>query len=415
MRRDCKPHFVDSDGKPVELRRVNFDDRAVGERFLQEQLHRSAVILPVSELDDSFTPLISLGREIQSIDNLFISPKGRITVVETKLWRNPEATRQVVAQMLDYAKRLSLMTYEEFEQACRTALPPAPLATSSLYTLVTQHFPLEAPPEPQFTDAVQKTLRNARFMLLVVGDGIRENLENLLGLLHQHPHMLFRFALVEMQIYKSDAIPGRLIVPQLVARTNEIVRGVVRVEGQGEVSVRVSLPDDSKEKGTTLSEQEFLDSVKGSQTREIFGKLISFAKELGYVYCATESVSARMQFGDAGHLRFFRLFTKGVVKIIPLDEQLTKHGVDNQVAWETAKRLAAIFPQVGLKSGKPELSRFLKASEIGDHLDQFVGVFKQAAERLKTISPTQIPSEEEDEPEKDDGEGSSNGIDSDEK
>ena len=271
MRRDCIPHFIGEDGKSIVLHRLNFSDRAIDEGFLQEQLHRNPAILPVSELDDSFSPLISLGREICHIDNLFISPKGRITVVETKLWRNPEATRQVVAQMLDYAKELSQMTFEEFEQACRTARNPAPLAASSLYGLVSEQCPTETLSDAHFTDAVQNTLKNARFMLLVVGDGIRENLEAMIRLLHQYPQMLFTFALVEMQIYANDLIPGRLIVPQLVAHTNEIVRAVVRIEGEGDVSVSVSLPEETAGKGTTLSEQEFLDSLKDKKTQEVFG------------------------------------------------------------------------------------------------------------------------------------------------
>lgn len=42
-------------------------------------------------------PLLSLGREIPtpvgSIDNLFLSRNGYLVVVETTLWRNPEARR----------------------------------------------------------------------------------------------------------------------------------------------------------------------------------------------------------------------------------------------------------------------------------------------------------------------------------
>lgn len=174
MRRDCQPHFVSTDGKCLKLDRVDFADRAIGESFLQEELHRNPSLLPVEELDDSFAPLLSLGREIQGIDNLLISPTGRITIVETKLWRNPEATRQVLAQILDYAKRLSSLTYDKFEETCRLAKQPAPLSDTNLFRLVSSRFPNEVKSEADFTDAVQKNLRNARFMLLVVGDGIRE-------------------------------------------------------------------------------------------------------------------------------------------------------------------------------------------------------------------------------------------------
>ena len=38
-----------------------------------------------------------------SIDNLFLTPTGDIILVETKLWSNAKARREVVAQALDYA------------------------------------------------------------------------------------------------------------------------------------------------------------------------------------------------------------------------------------------------------------------------------------------------------------------------
>jgi hypothetical protein len=402
MRRDCRPHFIDKDGNSTGLRRVEFGDRSIGERFLQEQLHKNPSILPVSEIDDSFCPLVSLGREINSIDNLFISPQGRLTVVETKLWRNPESTRQVVAQMLDYAKRLSTMTVEELEQACRTARRPAPLDSHpSLFGFMAKQFSEIS--EQQFIDSVQKALKNARFMLLVVGDGIRENLEDMVKMLHRYPQMHFTFALVEMQIYENDFVPGHLIVPQLVAHTNEIVRAVVRVEGEGDVSVSVSLPDDlDGKKGTTLSEQDFLDSVSDKHAQNIFSRLMTFGKEVGYVHCATKSVSLRMRLGDDGNIRFLRLFNDGRAKVIPFDFQLKKQGVNDRLAIDTAEQLYALFPEISAKPGKPEFSRYLKAVEIGKHLDQFISVYDKVAKKIESISPTHGLADKE-EPDEDDG------------
>jgi hypothetical protein len=398
---------VDTEGNRVGLRRVDFGDRAIGESFLQEQLHKSPSILPVEELDDSFAPLLSLGREIESIDNLFISPNGRITIVETKLYRNPEATRQVLAQILDYAKRLSSLTYGGFEQKCRSALPPAPLAETSLYGLVSNRF-LQVMSQEDFHDAVSKNLRTARFMLLVVGDGIRENLEDMLGLLNRQPQMLFTFGLVEMQIYESDLIPGRLIVPHLVARTNEIVRAVVRIETGQNVTFSVSLPPPGpKGPGPTLTDQEFLDGIKEQKARAVFAKLIDFANdEIGYLKRTPHTRRAVMNYKGTGELRFFSLGQKNqaLVRIIPLDRQLRKRGVDEQVAIDTANRLAELFPQVGLKLGKAELRHQLKATEIESKLDEFKDVFRQAVARIMALEPTAIPSVEEDEPEEEDEE-----------
>jgi hypothetical protein len=79
-----------------------------------------------------------------------------------------------------------------------------------------------------------------------------------------------------MQIYESDSIPGHLIVPHLVARTNEIVRAVVLVEKRADVVVSLNLPPET-EPGTELPVQEFLNAIREPGTREVFGKLIDFA------------------------------------------------------------------------------------------------------------------------------------------
>jgi hypothetical protein len=42
-----------------------------------------------------------------AIDNFMVTPSGLPVLVECKLWRNPEARREVVSQILDYAKELS--------------------------------------------------------------------------------------------------------------------------------------------------------------------------------------------------------------------------------------------------------------------------------------------------------------------
>ena len=91
MRRDGLPYRINERQEHVPLRKIPFGNKEYTEDYLQSLLHRSPDILPVEELDASFSPLISLGREIDGIDNLFDSLSGRITIVETKLWRNPEA------------------------------------------------------------------------------------------------------------------------------------------------------------------------------------------------------------------------------------------------------------------------------------------------------------------------------------
>jgi len=57
-----------------------------------------------------------------SIDLLFVNSEGMITIVETKLWRNPEARRKVVTQIIDYAKDLAKWSYSDLMKAVKASI-----------------------------------------------------------------------------------------------------------------------------------------------------------------------------------------------------------------------------------------------------------------------------------------------------
>ncbi len=82
-------------------------------------------LLPVSEFDDDYFPAIPLGREVATgcgpIDNLYISPTGGLTLVETRLWKNPDKHRTVVAQILDYANEVATWDYDRLAEAVLAA------------------------------------------------------------------------------------------------------------------------------------------------------------------------------------------------------------------------------------------------------------------------------------------------------
>jgi len=241
-RRTGQPRLTTAAG-PVRLEPVAFDDRLIDEGWLQDLLDASPELLPIEEIDPSWGPLISLGREIGTtagpIDNLFISPGGRLTVVEAKLWRNPESRRKVVGQVLDYASALAGLSYDELSATVADASSESP---TSLWQRVQDAVPdIDPAHESSFVDTVAGGLRNGRFLLLVVGDGIHEQLESMAGLIGSHPDLGFHLELVEMRVYRVDRDDGLLVVPSLVGRTSEVSRAVVHVnvEGGGKVEVTV--------------------------------------------------------------------------------------------------------------------------------------------------------------------------------
>lgn len=81
---------------------------AVSEADIQALVHAHPSCLPIREIDAIFANPVAICRELQTsagpIDNLLVTPGGLPILVECKLWRNPQGRREVVGQILDYAK-----------------------------------------------------------------------------------------------------------------------------------------------------------------------------------------------------------------------------------------------------------------------------------------------------------------------
>lgn len=391
MRRACSPCLVDEQGGPAPLRHVDFKDTSVAESFLQETLDRSPQVLPVDEFDSSYGPLISLGREIANIDNLFISPAGRLTVVETKLWRNPEATRKVVAQILDYAAMLSTWDYPKLESKAREALAPAPIGNRSLYEFVASQAPDEVVPEKDFVDEVQRGLSTGRFLLLIVGDGIRENIEAMLDVLQGHADKRFRFGLVQLQLFTTDRLPGQhLVVPQVIANSKEVVRAVVFVDKTGEVNINVKVDEqvEPRKPGSrppTLDEEEFFAKIQDARTGAVFRDLLSFVSEVGAEAqwrITGASVRLRDPLGSKTFYTLFVMTTEGTVYFGWLPQQLRKVGMPEEIAGDYARKLVAAFPTLSLREGGLETAGVIEAAELAEKWDGFTQIVGDLVERL---------------------------------
>jgi len=83
----------------------------VSEAYIQALVHEHPACLPLAEIDAMFSGAVPICTELStpagSIDNFMVTPSGLPVLVECKLWRNPDARREIVSQILDYAKELS--------------------------------------------------------------------------------------------------------------------------------------------------------------------------------------------------------------------------------------------------------------------------------------------------------------------
>lgn len=256
-RSHATPIHIGSDNLRSPLERIRLGQGVFNEDWLQELIHDHPAILPISDIEPGFGDLVAAAREVPCghgfIDNLYLTPSGEIVLVETKLWRNSQMRREVVAQALDYIAALGAMAFDAFEMAVSRGQK----APAMLYDLVRNH--PEALEEAAFIDAVADNLRRGRMLAIVLGDGIRTETETLSHLLQSHAGAHFTFALVELATWKNARTGDILVVPNTLAKTVMIERGVVRVE-QG-MAVILPVPKEAMPGPQSISSGDFWDKM----------------------------------------------------------------------------------------------------------------------------------------------------------
>lgn len=198
---------------------------AVSEADIQNLVHAHPSALPIAEIDPLFLNPIPICTELNTpagpIDNFMVTASGLPVLVECKLWRNPEGRREVVGQILDYAKELSRWSSSDLQREVNRRLKRD---GNSLLDRVRE---LDATvDEIQFNDALTANLRRGRFLLLIVGDGIREGVEAISEYLQRHAGLHFSLGLVELPVF---VLPNgdRIVVPRVLAKTHIMTRTVV--------------------------------------------------------------------------------------------------------------------------------------------------------------------------------------------
>ena len=257
------------------------------ERWLQELIHRHPRCLPMEQIEPGLGRLVPVCLELPlrvgMVDNLMVTPEGNLVIVEVKLWRNPEARRQVVAQALDYATAMFELDYEGLQSAVGRAEFPGSSQPARLYDLVVDG--ADALPEALFVDRVNRNLREGRIVILIVGDGIRSDAESLVNGLQSHANFHFTVALVELPVYSRERSEGAeelVVVPHTLLKTVTVPRFTVSA-ADGHAVVHDAGMDESKAKKpsrrTSISSEDFFEAMQRRGT-DVPSKLKAFLDDL---------------------------------------------------------------------------------------------------------------------------------------
>lgn len=334
------PFLVSADGvshrlTPVKLRQTG----QYNEAWLQQLIHVHPEILPIPQIEPGFGVPVPAAREVACghgyIDNLFVTPTGDLVLVETKLWRNAEARREVIAQALDYVSALMTMDYGTLEAAAIKA----GMAANSLYELVADQ--AEAVTEQEFFDAVSRNLKRGRMLVLAVGDGIRQEAERLAGLIQHQMMAQFTFALVEIRLCEHAASGAIIAVPSTLAQTVMIERGVLQVS-EDTVAIVPATPDSpATAMRKSITEDMFYETV-GAKYPELPSSIRAFlsaAASLGVYADFQASLNLKIDIPDAPRpLNIGYIQKNGQLRTNPV----SWHAGD-ELARAYAQRLADLF------------------------------------------------------------------------
>jgi len=390
-RQFCTPHLVSTLGA-TPLERVVFDDRSIREGWFQDLLFKNPSLIPIDEIEEVFGPLVPVARELPTeagpVDVVYVNPRGYITLVETKLFRNPEARREVVAQILDYASAMSGWTYQDFCYAVRLKRriddgrptgPSTPIDGDDdpILPLVRDHPDFD---QARFIDSVTKNLAQGRFLLLVAGDGIQHGVEQLADTLAAAPALGFTFALLEMALFKTGMADKAMVAqPRVLARTREIVRAVVELRAPlAPKDVAVKLPEvvygDDAGKRRRLTEEAMFETISESLGEPVIEQFRGFLRECEKVGIEPEARGTSLSLfwyepNTGRRFSFASIYAEGgVVDLRFVLHNYRKSGIDQKIGMEYVNAVAALVPgakvRENFKEGKAWTRVFVNQREV---------------------------------------------------
>lgn len=371
------------------------------EAYIQDLVFRYPACLPIDQIDRSFSSLIPVCCELNTpagqLDVLYVTPEGQLVILEAKLWRNPESRRKVVAQILDYAKEFSKWDYEDLQREVSRATGKK---GNVLYDLIAEKN--SAISESDFVDEVSRSLSSGRFLLLIVGDGIREGAAAITDFLSDVGSMAFTFGLVELAIYKAKD-EQLVIQPRVLAKTVIIQRTIISLKDNklelnssdiedGASTKKDSRTPDNNESYYASFWPEFMEVLRLDDTSQpmplpepeerksyyIFFPMPPRAHDswlqVGFDPKRSEvNVFLRFRKGDLSELLYERLLSEKEKINSDLGIQVEWHSKDGKNTITIRKRFADLFSG----ENKKEIKHF-----FSDSVNRFVNAFRHRLERI---------------------------------
>ncbi len=385
----------DTEVQPLERVQLGLtaDQSGYDEAWVQDLVFQHPECLPITEIDASYSQLVPVCRELNTpagpIDVLYATPEGRLVLLEAKLWRNPESRRKVVGQILDYAKELSRWDYEDLQREVSRATGRK---GNALYGCVAD---VAEADEAQFVDEVSRSLKTGRFLLLVVGDGIREGVGAITEFLERYGTLQFTFGLVELAIYRMPD-SSMLVQPRVLAQTAIIKRTVISIR-DNTVQVEEDAEPDGREDERELSELErfyepfwsdFLAELKLDDVSQPMAKVTRQGKIFfpmppsgGTAWITVYFYQRRQEVG------VFLTFIRGeladhLYQALSNDQASIDQEIGIPIVWESTDGKYKIADRLNVGDLRSDANRDQIKQFFADRINRFVNTFRPRLERI---------------------------------
>lgn len=248
------------------------------EKWFQDLLFQNPEIIPVEDVHPGSSRFIPICRELTIpktggasvyLDLFGVTPEGKLVLIECKLWRNPQARREVVAQALEYASLLRNWSYSDLSVRLQNML-----GTRSDNPLFDTYRKAGGPlDEEALHDRIALGLKAGDFLVIIAGDGIREDVLSIAEHLNMNSGMATSLALAEFQMFMGPT-GETVIIPHVPVRTDVLTHRVyigqggepITIEPEGEQEARTEAVIDpegvQKREADAAFWQAFCDRVK---------------------------------------------------------------------------------------------------------------------------------------------------------
>lgn len=308
----------------------------------------------------------------------------RFIIIEDKLFKNPEGKRKVIGQVIDYASVIKSYDSTKFIKNGLSHLSEWIQNNSYL---------------------INYSCKNNDFLLLIVGDRIRQDLVERIEFLKGQLDIInsIEIVLIEIPIYSLN--DQYLFIPHIVGELYSDVKK----------SITISLKIDNLQIGKTLNDNLMLDydintidlgvetpknkRVKISlaeildnmdvEKKNVLEELVRFATDKTSINASIEKRDASNTFiipnpfKTSQSISLFRIDRDGNIQIARINEGFRNTDIDNQIGIDFADKLSVLFNIPINPNERYGLLKAIPVPELKNKFDQFCSILTDTVYKIR--------------------------------